>query len=73
MHNPIISKDMTVLDVVCEHRGTDKVFSSYDAPAGECICCNSLFETIEAVSQKYGIDLDNLINDLEKAVRIKNV
>ena len=68
MHNPLISKDMTVLDVVCEHRGTDKVFSSYDVGSGECICCNSLFETIETVAQKYGIDIYELIENLEKAI-----
>ena len=72
MHNSVISKDMTILDVVCEHEDTDKVFSSYDERAGECICCNSLFETIEAAAQKYSLDLDNLINDLEKAVRTKD-
>ncbi|HOO46244.1 MAG TPA: hypothetical protein PLM29_08445 [Deltaproteobacteria bacterium] len=64
----MISKDMTVLDVICEHEGTDKVFSSYDIKSGECICCNSLFETIEAVAQKYGLDLYRLIEDLEKAI-----
>jgi len=69
VHNPLISKDMTVLDVVCEHRGTEKVFNSYDVPSGECICCNSLFETVETVAEKYGLDLVNLINDLEKAAR----
>ena len=68
MHNPLISKDMTVLDVVCEHRGTEKVFNSYDVPSGECICCNSLFETIEAVARKYKIDLESLIHDLEKEI-----
>ncbi|HHO74886.1 MAG TPA: hypothetical protein ENN05_00455 [Deltaproteobacteria bacterium] len=68
MHNPDIRIDMTVLDVVSEHEGTDKIFSSYDKKAGECICCNSLFETIEAVARKYKIDLESLIHDLEEEI-----
>ncbi|HOO46529.1 MAG TPA: hypothetical protein PLM29_09890 [Deltaproteobacteria bacterium] len=71
MHDLGIRKDMTVLDVVSEHKGTDKVFSSYDIQAGECICCNSLFETIEAVARKYKIDLESLIHDLEKEISRK--
>ena len=72
MYKPSISKNMTVLDVVSEHRGTEEVFRSYDARAGECICCNSLFETIEAIAQKYGLDLYSLVDDLEEAVHTRN-
>ena len=68
MHDSGIRKDLTVLDVVSEYTGTDKVFGSYDKKAGECICCNSLFETIEAVARKYKIDLESLIHDLEKEI-----
>jgi len=71
MHNPLIGKDMTVLDVVYKHKGTDKVFSAYDARAGECICCSSLFETIKTVAKKYDLDLDTLIEELEKAARLE--
>ncbi|MGC9325176.1 MAG: hypothetical protein ACP5G0_10570 [Desulfomonilia bacterium] len=72
VHDPVISKDMTVLDVVTAYKGTEKVFGNYDVKAGECICCNSLFETIESISVKYGLDIDILIEDLREAVRTKN-
>jgi len=62
-----ISPDMTVLDIVSGNRETIDIFKSYDEQAGECICCSSLFETLDKVAEKYGIDLDGLLNDLNKA------
>jgi len=59
-----ISPDMTVLDIVSAHRETIDIFKRYDEQAGECICCESLFETLDKVALKYGIDLDKLLSDL---------
>lgn len=62
-----ITADMTVLDTVAGWKETQAVFQRYDALAGECICCNALFETIGDMAQKYGLDLDGLLADLEVA------
>ena len=59
-----ISPDMTVLNIVSNNRETIGIFRGYDEEAGECICCESLFETLDKVAEKYGIDLNNLLNDL---------
>ena len=64
-----IHKDMTVLDVLFMCRETEEVFRKYDEQAGVCICCDTLFETLETVSAKYGLDLARLLYDLEKIVR----
>ncbi|NLD36976.1 MAG: hypothetical protein GX654_08910 [Desulfatiglans sp.] len=62
-----ISPHMTVLDIVSENRSAIDVFKRYDAQAGECICCSSLFETLENVVEKYGINLNTILNDLNNA------
>ncbi len=59
-----ITPDMTVLDIVSTYRETEKVFKKYDEMAGECICCNSLFDPLAKVSDKYHIDLNDLLEDL---------
>ena len=59
---------MTVLDVVSRCRETEAVFKRYDEQAGECICCQALFETVQDVAEKYHLDLERLMADLE-AVR----
>lgn len=56
---------MTVLDIVSRYRSTEAVFKKYDALAGECICCNALFEPLKTVAARYGLDLGQLIRDLE--------
>jgi hypothetical protein len=70
--NPI-SKDMTILDLVSAHQKTIEVFRRYNAQAGECICCSSLFDTIETMTEKYGIDLGALLRDLSDAASCKKV
>ena len=59
-----ISPDMTILDIVSTDSKAVDILKSYDEQAGECICCTSLFETLDKVAEKYGIDLDDLLNDL---------
>jgi hypothetical protein len=64
---PVIDPSMTVLDVVAAHGATQAVFKRYDAMAGECICCHSLFDSLERVAEKYGLDLAELLKDLRNA------
>jgi len=63
-----ILPEMTVLDVVSKYRQTEAVFRKYDEQAGECICCQSLFEPLKGVAEKYGLDLDMLLADLKYAI-----
>jgi hypothetical protein len=64
MNTPPITPDMTVLDVVSTYRETEDVFRRYDNQAGECVCCNALFETLQDVAAKYGLNLQELLAEL---------
>ena len=59
-----ITGEMTLLDIVSEHPMTVSVFKSYDQQTGECLCCQRLFETVEAVSAHYKLDLTKLLKEL---------
>ena len=63
-----IHPGMTVLDVISKYRKTEAVFKQYDQQAGECICCQALFESLKDVAAKYDLDLKRLLKDLETAV-----
>ena len=65
---PCIDKTMTVLEIVSEYPGTEEVFKSFDRDAGECINCNALFETLQAMAARYRIDLGGLIDKLLRHV-----
>lgn len=60
-----ITPNMTVLDVVHRYPKTEAVFKKFDEQAGVCICCQALFETLKDVSEKYGIDLNQFMTELE--------
>lgn len=62
-----IHQEMTILDVISKYRETEAVFKQYDERAGECICCQALFEPLRNVAAKYGLDLKRLMRDLEAA------
>jgi len=65
-----IHAEMTVLDVVSKYRETEAIFKQYDQQAGECICCEALFEPIKDVAAKYGLDLEGLLADLESSINL---
>lgn len=67
MTEPRIRPDMTLLDVVARYEAAVPVFQARDEQAGECLLCSALFETVEAVAERYGLDLDGLLADLEAA------
>ena len=66
--NNSIYPEMTVLDVVSRYRRTEAVFKRYDAPAGECVCCQALFESLRDMAKKYNLDLKRLLADLESVI-----
>ena len=63
-----IDPGMTVLDIVSTYSATQEVFKRWDDRAGECICCNALFESLETVAEKYSLDLSALVQDLKNAI-----
>jgi len=63
-----ITPEMTVLEVIDRYRETEPVFRKYDEQAGICICCQALFETIGEMAEKYRLNLDQILKDLEDAI-----
>ena len=63
-----ITPEMTVLEVIDRYRETEAVFRNYDEQAGICICCQALFETIGEMAEKYRLNLDQILKDLEDAI-----
>lgn len=64
----MITKEMTILNIVEKYPEALKVFKVYDELFQVCICCQSLFDTLEQVCDKYGIDLDKVLSDINKVV-----
>ena len=63
-----IGPRMTVLDILSRHRETEAVFKAWDSRAGACICCQALFDTVQQVADRYGLDLDRLMAEINAVV-----
>jgi hypothetical protein len=67
-HDTLITPDMILLDIISRHRKTEAVFRKYDEQAGVCLCCQALFDPLETVAERYGLDLQELVAALESVV-----
>lgn len=65
-----IHPEMTVLDVVSKYGKTEAIFKQYDKQAGECICCQALFQPLQDVAKRYGLDFERFLADLEAVASI---
>jgi hypothetical protein len=64
-----ISADMTLLDIISQHRQTEAVFRQYDEKAGVCLCCEALFDPLRNVAEKYRLDLKELMSNIEAVIK----
>ncbi len=62
----IITPDMTLLEVLHQHRQTEAVFRRYEGEAKGCLLCHALFETLTEAAAKHGLDLARLLKDLRE-------
>lgn len=62
-----IEPKMTILEIVERHPQTEAVFKKYDQQAGVCLCCQALFEPLRETAEKYGLNLEILLDDLNTA------
>ena len=66
----IITKDMSIIEVVQLYPATIEIFRKYGM--GCFGCAAARFENIEQGAAAHGIDIDALIADLNKAVHTSN-
>ncbi|MEW6770596.1 MAG: hypothetical protein AB1330_04300 [Bacillota bacterium] len=64
----MISKDMTILEIIEEHPETQEIFDFYSKRYATCISCGWLFSTVQETAAATGIPLESLLRDLETQV-----
>ena len=61
-----ITKDTLIFDILRLHPESLEVFNSYNMGCASCLGIQS--ESVEKASLMHGLDMDKLIEDLNKAV-----
>ena len=64
--NESITPEMTLLEVLHQHRQTEAVLRRYEGEAQGCLLCQALFDTLAQAAAKYGLDLERLLQDLRE-------
>jgi hypothetical protein len=62
-----ITPEMTLIEILHQHRQTEAVFRRYEGEAQGCLLCHAIFDTLAEAAAKYKLDLDKLLKDLQKA------
>jgi hypothetical protein len=62
-----IRPEMTILEIVHKYKLTQEVFKKYGEEKGQCIMCTALFESLKTVSERFGLNLEKLLEELEAA------
>jgi hypothetical protein len=60
-----ITPEMTLIEILHQHRQTEAVFRRYEGKDQGCLLCHALFDTLEEVAEKYGLNLEKLLKDLK--------
>lgn len=56
---------MTLLDIVSRLPTTETVFRLYDEKVGGCLCGTCLFDTVEEIAARFGLDLTGMIQEIK--------
>ena len=64
--NEPITPEMTLIEVLYQHRQTEAVLRRYEGEAQGCLLCQALFDTLAQAAAKYGLDLERLLQDLRE-------
>jgi hypothetical protein len=60
---------MILLEVMSQWPISQAIIVAYEAQAGVCLRCHALFETLAKAAQKYNLDLNKLLGDLNALAR----
>lgn len=64
----VLTPQMTLLEIMYRWRASENVFRAYESQAGVCLRCQALFDTLEDVANKYRLDLQTLLDDLQTLI-----
>lgn len=64
----MLDKNMQILDIIYKYPATQDVFKEYDQLTGSCVMCEYLFATLEELANICNINVETLIQQVERAM-----
>jgi len=63
-----VTVDTTLLDIVSQYPGTEKIFKQLEAETGSCVCCQALFVSLREAADQFGFDADRVLADIRTEI-----
>lgn len=64
---PAVTASTTLLEAVQLNSACEEVLRAHDAQAGCCLLCSHLFDSIGHVAERYGLDLQQLLDECNRS------
>ena len=66
---PEITPETKMIDVISRYRQTESTFRRLNEQAGTCVCCQGLFLSLREAAERFGFNLETLMNELHAEIR----
>ena len=66
---PEITPETKMIDVISRYRQTESTFRRLNEQAGTCVCCQGLFLSLRETAERFGFNLETLMNELYAEIR----
>jgi len=66
---PEITPETKMIDVISRYRQTESTFRRLNEQVGTCVCCQGLFLSLREAAERFGFDLETLMNELHAEIR----
>ncbi len=66
---PEITSETKMIDVISRYRQTESTFRHLNEQVGTCVCCQGLFLSLREAAERFGFNLETLMNELHAEIR----
>ena len=66
---PEITPETKMIDVISRYRQTESTFRRLNEQVGTCVCCQGLFLSLREAAERFGFDLETLMNELHAEIQ----
>ncbi len=63
-----VTTDMTILDIISQYPGTEKIFKKLETETGVCVCCQALYVPLQEAATQFGFDADQVLANIKAEI-----
>jgi len=64
----VVTPETSIIDIINNHRQTERLFKRLEEETGTCICCEGLFMSIQDAADHFGFSLWDVLTDINTII-----